>query len=161
MFPRDAIVLVNEITGAQTSILLPATTTTILGIKAQQNLTASIIASDFSVFCGTKQIARTYGKDYTDTLSHFVCINNTINIIKTGPDAVLYNITYVPRNRNLTQDPQSSNSTTSVTMSSSTTMDASTTQLYVSNLHMQNAAMTIVLYVLVIIGFYALVRKFM
>jgi len=131
---------------------------------------------------------------------HLVYANTPLRVVKVGNATTTFGITFVPRNRNITPDPDPfvqatstyisnwqfgtstyllnsdigvnclsgcnssstlnfGSSTITLQPATSTYMDASTTELYQSNLHMQNSVLSIALYALVIFAVYSLIRK--
>lgn len=124
MYPRDAITISTTTKVAGTYTLLPATTTpyTILsGTIADLSGTKS----DESFLLGNNEI-NTSGNVEQLTM-HLVYANLDLKIRKEGNASTTFAITYVPRNRNTTLDPQREVTATSSVSTSTATSTANYT----------------------------------
>lgn len=153
MFPRDTQIYYqtnNTGTDIANTVVLASSTRTILYVAGNQK-----DARNSSVSCNSSLVYynQAWGGGAWEAQNNYVC-NGIISMALPRNSSL--RIAYVERDRSTSFDPIYSQSTSSVIVS---TMDASTTQLYTSNLHMQNVGIAIVLYALVIVGIYSLVRK--
>lgn len=113
MYPRDAISLQVDQSGATTSRMLVSTTTdglTVLDIATIQ----SNVASDTYIRCNAQQIFHNFAREISATPTHFICYGS-LYMDKTGSDDVSLTLTYVPRDRSIWPDPDQNLLATSTT----------------------------------------------
>ena len=92
IYPQGAITLFQTVSGNITTTTVSGTEAkTILSVAMQQQKDLS----DTILRCGTKPIAKNYGKDLPQVFMAEHC-SDTINIVKTGNDEANVTMVYVP-----------------------------------------------------------------
>lgn len=119
MYPRDAITISFTTKTAGTYTLIPSSTTPYTILSGSMSGTGA--GGDEQAFVlGTSTIW--LKGDVAQQLSlHLVYVNVPLKVVKVGNASTTFGVTYVPRNRNKTNDP----------VLSSTTVDISSTSISV------------------------------
>jgi len=150
MYPRDAITVSFTTKTAGTYTLLPASTTPYTLLSGTMSGTGN--GGDEQGFILGSSSIWLKGDVAQQVSMHLVYTNRALQVRKFGNASTTFGITYVPRDRRNTFDPQLSQSSTTVTLGSSTM----TTTDY-SHISFISVAVFFALY---IFGYW-LVRKFL
>lgn len=101
-YPSDTESFTGQFSGNLTSTIITGATAqnkyTILSIRMQQEKDLSTTA----IYCGAKELAFNWAKDYTIDLLHTEC-DQDITLVKTGQDKVFVSVNFV--RRDLSLDP--------------------------------------------------------
>lgn len=119
MYPRDAITVSFSTKTAGTYTLLPASTTPYTILSGSMSGTGAGGDEQFFVL-GTSSIGMK-GDIAQQVSMHLVYVNTPLRIVKSGNATTTFGITYVPRNRNTSLDPErEQQSTSTVSMATGT-----------------------------------------
>ena len=119
MYPRDAITISFSTKTAGNYTFLPASNTPYTILSGTMSGTGAGGDEQFFIL-GTSSIALK-GDTAQQVFLNLVYVNTPLRIVKTGSATTTFGITYVPRNRNTTLDPQTEvQATSTVSMATGT-----------------------------------------
>ena len=157
MYPRDTqTYFLSNTTGSDIvkTLILPTSTRTILSVSGN-----SRDARSNAVLCGNTYISQQQqNAGWFSSEMNYVC---TQAVYTEHFRTSSLRVNYVARDRTLTVDPNRE-ATSTISMGSTTiqNMSASTTQMYETNLTLQNGLIMALMWCIAFYGIYWLIRKF-